>query len=113
MTDFVPFPEREDFESYAVGLSDEHLACRAFSHAWKLRISRLVQFEGSDHEYLELFLFCQNNCGCVKVQIIDPETCLEIWSRIRYDRRYLSNGLGRIQGAAKNVMRLEAARRAA
>ena len=107
-----PFPNRDDIEAFAENLPDAFLHCRAWGHAWEIRICRDVTYEGSSEVYKEFVKYCQNGCGVTGIVVVNNGSLLEVYSGLRYPPGYLTTGIGRMSGAARTILRLESGKRA-
>lgn len=103
-------PDPRDVQEYARSAKPAFLTCRSYGHAPLPSSVIIVTLEGSRKQYYEQTLRCRNRCGVTWMLLIDMGTGEVLERRINYSgaKGYLAKGIGRIQGSARNVVRLEA-----
>lgn len=95
---------RRQVAAFAETLSESHLECRQFGHAWR---AYTVDKDGPRYRVTTI---CPR-CEAKRVQTIDSRGMVVGHTNLRYPDGYLAHGIGRITGEAKGVVRLEGVHR--
>jgi hypothetical protein len=82
-------------------MADEHLQCRDFSHSWRPLTAAWLP----DRRVFETKLRCAR-CKTRRVRHIGPAGQL-VSSHYEYPEGYVIKGMGRLDGAARDQLRLE------
>lgn len=83
----------------AAGMSDSFLRCRDIGHQWRM------YFQKKAGKGFERRLYCPS-CKTARFVVINGYGEV-VSNHYRYDTGYQLKGLGRVQGRAKSVLRLE------
>jgi hypothetical protein len=96
-------PHAEDFQLDTAihGMTDAHLQCRDFSHSWRPLTAAWVP----DKRVFETKLRCAR-CKTRRVRHIGSAGQL-VSSHYEYPEGYVIKGMGRLDGAARDQLRLE------
>lgn len=101
-----PYADPDDVEEFAEGLKDSWLHCREMNHNWR------PHDVGSHPEGgWERTLRCVR-CKTRRIQHLDTRGMV-VSSRYEYPKGYQTEGLGRIVGEARGILRIESIKRLA
>lgn len=103
MTDYA---KPRDVQAFAEGLKNQHLMCRTYGHGFNPYTVTRATAEGNKAVYFEQTLRCK--CR-VKRRLLLSRTGAIISSTYDYTEApgYLTQGIGRVVGEGRDVLRLE------
>ncbi len=101
----VEFADPGEVADFAAGLEVDWLFCRTYQHNWKPWTARW-----SDHESCYQVSIRCNRCGTKRVQKMSDRGAV-LSSHYEYPEGYLHEGMGRIAGEARDMLRLESVTR--
>lgn len=95
-----------DVRAFAEGLKQQYLLCRTYGHSFSPHTVTVARAEGRPTVYYEQVLRCK--CR-VKRRLLLSRTGAVITSGYDYSEApgYLSQGIGRVVGKGRDVLRLE------
>lgn len=105
-----PYADLGEVEEFAEGLSDKYLQCRELGHLWRPtnRAGR-IELEGTKEKGWYRQLKCYR-CTTKRVQELDHKGMI-LSNRYIHPEGYLMEGLGRIVGEGRGVLRLASLKR--